>query len=203
MNEVYVGKYYDSKLEKEVEFEYVKKLTMRQKVDFVNNVLEVLFQNDYCYSIIKNEIVYIMLIDTFTNILKTDEDFGYKLNEIEEFLSNTNAIDVLLKEIPSAYIRELDEVIDENIAYKTGINKDNLSTAFSSLLRTIENKVSDFDMNELTTTLKELGDMTSGLSQETLMDLYTKTDAYKENYENVVQSKNEEIRKLKEENEEK
>lgn len=196
-NSVYVNSYYNSKLDKEVEFEYTIALTLKQKTTFVNNVLEVLFQNDYCYSIIKNEIINIMIIDSFTNIFKTDEDFDYSLNKIDEFLSDTNVIDVLRKEIPSELIKELTDVIDRNIAYKTGVNENDLSTVLSSLLKTIEDKISDFDVNELTTTLKEFSKITDGLSQEKILDLYTKTDAYKENYENVVQSKNEEIRKLK------
>lgn len=200
MKKVYIGKYFDNRLDKEVEFEYTIALTLKQKTTFVNNVLEVLFQNDYCYSIIKNEIINIMIIDSFTNIFKTDEDFDYSLNKIEEFLSNTNVLDVLRKEIPSELIKELTDVIDRNIAYKTGVNENDLSTVLSSLLKTIEDKISDFDVNELTTTLKEFSKITDGLSQEKILDLYTKTDAYKENYENVVQSKNEEIRKLKKEN---
>lgn len=199
-NNVYVNSYYNSELDKEVEFEYTIALTLKQKTTFVNNVLEVLFQNDYCYSIIKNEIINIMIIDSFTNIFKTDEDFDYSLNKIDEFLSNTNVLDVLRKEIPSELIKELTDVIDRNIAYKTGVNENDLSTVLSSLLKTIEDKISDFDVNELTTTLKEFSNITDGLSQEKILDLYTKTDAYKKNYENVVQSKNEEIRKLKEEN---
>ena len=200
-NSVYLNSYYNSKLDKEVEFEYTKTLTLKQKTTFVNNVLEVLFQNDYCYSIIKNEIINFMIIDSFTNIFKIDEDFDYSLNKIDEFLSDTNVIDVLRKEIPSELIKELTDVIDRNIAYKTGVNENDLSTVLSSLLKTIEDKISDFDVNELTTTLKEFSKITDGLSQEKILDLYTKTDAYKENYENVVQSKNEEIRKLKEEKE--
>lgn len=200
-NNVYVNSYYNAKLDKEVEFEYTTALTLKQKTTFVNNVLEVLFQNDYCYSIIKKEIIDIMIVNSFTNILKTDEDFDFSLNEIEDFLSDTNVMDILLKEIPSDLIKELTDVIDKNITYKTGVNESNLSTALSSLLRTVEEKVSDFDINELTTTLKEFGDITNNLSQEDIVNLYTKTDAYKKNYEEVLQSKNEEIRKLKEEKE--
>lgn len=195
---VYKSKYYDSELEKGVEFEYTKELTIQQKVNFVNNVLGVLFSNDYCYSIIKNEVIDIMLVDAFTNILKTDEDFRYTLNDINKFLSTTNVVDILMEEIHPSLYEELVTAIDENISYKTGVDRNGLSTAFSSLLRTIEKKVASFDVDELTNTLKQFGNVASGLSQEEIMDLYTKTDAYKKNYEETLQSKNEEIRTLKE-----
>lgn len=179
MTEKFIGKYYDSRLEKEVDFEYIKELTMKQKIDFVNNVLETLFQNDYYYSIIKDELINIMLINSFTNIFTMDEDFSFTISNIDEFLSNTNAVDVLLEEIPSELIKELHDVIDKNIIYKTGINENSLSTVFSSLLKTIEEKVSVFDMEGLANTLKEFGDVTNNFSQEEIMNLYTKTADFK------------------------
>lgn len=196
--EVYEGIYYDNRLERTVDFEYTRELTAQQKVNFVNNVLEVIFSNDYCYSIIKDEIIDIMLVDTFTNILKTDEDFDYKLNAIDEFLSATNVVDIIRENINPHLYEELVDAIDENISYKTGIDRNGISTAVSSLLKTIENKVSDFDVEGLTNTLKQFSDLTNGLSEEKIMDLYTKTDAFKKNYEETMKAKNEEIRKLKE-----
>lgn len=199
-NEIYSAKYYDSKLEKEVDFEYVKTLTPQQKITFLNNVLTVLFQDDYCYSIIRDEVIDFMIVDSFTNILKADEDFDYSLNAINEFLNNTNVTDVLLfgeEHINYKLVESLIDAVDLNIAYKTGVNKNDLSTAFSSLLKTIEKKVNSFDVNELSDTLKEFGKITDGFSAEKIMDLYTKTDAFKKNYEETLQNKNEEIRSLK------
>ena len=196
--EVYEGTYYDNRLERTVDFEYMTELTAQQKINFVNNVLEVIFSNDYCYSIIKNEVIDIMLVDTFTNILKTDEEFDYKLNAIDEFLDNTNVVDIIRENINPRLYEELVDAIDENISYKTGIDRNGISTALSSLLKTVEKKVSDFNIESLNDALKELGDITNGFSEEKIMELYTKTDAYKKNYEETLQSKNEEIRTLKE-----
>ena len=195
--EVYEGTYYDNRLERTVDFEYTTELTAQQKVNFVNNVLEVIFSNDYCYSIIKDEIIDIMLVDTFTNILKTDEDFDYKLNAIDDFLNNTNVVNIIRENINPHLYEELVNAIDENISYKTGIDRNGISTALSSLLKTIEETVSAFDVDELTNALKEFGGLTDNLSEEKIMELYTKTDAYKKNYEETISAKNEEIRKLK------
>lgn len=195
--EVYEGTYYDNRLERTVDFEYTTELTAQQKVNFVNNVLEVIFSNDYCYSIIKDEIIDVMLVDTFTNILKTDEDFDYKLNAIDDFLNNTNVVNIIRENINPHLYEELVNAIDENISYKTGIDRNGISTALSSLLKTIEETVSAFDVDELTNALKEFGGLTDNLSEEKIMELYTKTDAYKKNYEETISAKNEEIRKLK------
>ena len=199
MDLIYSSKYYDSKLEKEIDFKYRTELTLQQKVSFVNFVLGVIFDDDYCFSIIKNEVFDIALIYMFTDVLKYEEDFTFSLNNIEEMLNTTNVIEILKKEIDNDLIKDLNEVIDINIAYKTGINVNSISTSFSSLLKTIENKVSDFDVDEFSNTLKKFGDITNGMSPDKIMELYTKTDAYKKNYKSTLSTKNKQIRELKKE----
>lgn len=199
MDLIYNSKYYDSKLEKEIDFKYRTELTLQQKVSFVNFVLGVIFDDDYCFSIIKNEVFDIALIYMFTDVLKYEEDFTFSLNNIEEMLNTTNVIEILKKEIDNDLIKDLNEVIDINIAYKTGVNVNSISTSFSSLLKTIENKVSDFDVDEFSNTLKKFGDITNGMSPDKIIELYTKTDAYKKNYKGTLSTKNKQIRELKKE----
>ena len=199
MDLIYSSKYYDSKLEKEIDFKYRTELTLQQKVSFVNFVLGVIFDDDYCFSIIKNEVFDIALIYMFTDVFKYDEDFTFSLNNIDEMLNTTNVIDILKKEIDNDLIKDLNEVIDINIAYKTGVNVNSISTSFSSLLKTIENKVSDFDVDEFSNTLKKFGDITNGMSPDKIIELYTKTDAYKKNYKGTLSTKNKQIRELKKE----
>ena len=199
MDLIYNSKYYDSKLEKEIDFKYRTELTLQQKVSFVNFVLGVIFDDDYCFSIIKNEVFDIALIYMFSDVLKYEEDFTFSLNNIEEMLNTTNVIEILKKEIDNDLIKDLNEVIDINIAYKTGVNVNSISTSFSSLLKTIENKVSDFDVDEFSNTLKKFGDITNGMSPDKIIELYTKTDAYKKNYKGTLSTKNKQIRELKKE----
>ena len=199
MDLIYNSKYYDSKLEKEIDFKYRTELTLQQKVSFVNFVLGVIFDDDYCFSIIKNEVFDIALIYMFTDVLQYDEDFTFSLNNIDEMLNTTNVIEILKKEIDNDLIKDLNEVIDINIAYKTGVNVNSISTSFSSLLKTIENKVSDFDVDEFSNTLKKFGDITNGMSPDKIMELYTKTDTYKKNYKGTLSTKNKQIRELKKE----
>ena len=199
MDLIYSSKYYDSKLEKEIDFKYRTELTLQQKVSFVNFVLGVIFDDDYCFSIIKNEVFDIALIYMFTDVFKYDEDFTFSLNNIDEMLNTTNVIEILKNEIDKDLIKDLNEVIDINIAYKTGVNVNSISTSFSSLLKTIENKVSDFDVDEFSNTLKKFGDITNGMSPDKIMELYTKTDAYKKNYKGTLSTKNKQIRELKKE----
>lgn len=192
------GKYYDNKLEKEIDFEYCVELTIQEKVDFINNVLQVLFQNDYYYSILKQNIFDFMLINFFTKIISDEEEFVMTLSNIDDFLHNTNVLDTLYNEIDTNLLKELYDTININIEYKTGIHEDEVSIAFSSLLNSIEEKVNEFDIKGLAKTLKKFGDVTDGMKPEKIMDLYTKTDTYKKNYKKTISSKNKQIRELKE-----
>ena len=115
------------------------------------------------------------------------------------YIDDSTVKEILKKEIDNDLIKDLNEVIDINIAYKTGVNVNSISTSFSSLLKTIENKVSDFDVDEFSNTLKKFGDITNGMSPDKIMELYTKTDAYKKNYKGTLSTKNKQIRELKKE----
>lgn len=194
----YDAKYYDSELEKEVDFQYCTELNLQEKVDFINNVLQVLFQNDYYYSILKQKVFDFMLINFFTNVIKNEEEFDMTLIKMDNIVMNTTIIDVIYDKVDKNLIQELYDAIDVNIEYKTGIHKDELSTTFSNLLNSIEEKVNEFDIKGLAKTLKKFGDVTDGMKPEKIMDLYTKTDTYKKNYKKTISSKNKQIRELKE-----
>ena len=86
----YDAKYYDSELEKEVDFQYCTELNLQEKVDFINGVLQVLFQNDYYYSILKQKVFDFMLINFFTNVIKNEEEFDLTLIKMDNIVINTN-----------------------------------------------------------------------------------------------------------------
>ena len=46
--------------------------------------------------------------------------------------------------------------------------------------------------------LSKLGDLSSNFTVDKILDAYTKTDAYKKNYQKTLRNKNKEIRQLKE-----
>ena len=194
----YDAKYYDSELEKEVDFQYCTELNLQEKVDFINGVLQVLFQNDYYYSILKQKVFDFMLINFFTNVIKNEEEFDLTLIKMDNIVINTTIIDVIYDKVDKNLIQELYDAIEVNIEYKTGIHKDELSTTFSSLLKELNDKVSNLDIENLVSSLGKLGDISNNATLDKILDAYTKTDAYKKNYQKTLRNKNKEIRQLKE-----
>ena len=194
----YDAKYYDSELEKEVDFQYCTELNLQEKVDFINGVLQVLFQNNYYYSILKQKVFDFMLINFFTNVIKNEEEFDLTLIKMDDIVINTTIIDVIYDKVDKNLIQELYDAIEVNIEYKTGIHKDELSTTFSNLLKELNDKVSNLDIENLVSSLSKLGDISNNATLDKILDAYTKTDAYKKNYQKTVRNKNKQIRELKE-----
>ena len=139
-----------------------------------------------------------MLINFFTNVIKNEEEFDLTLIKMDNIVINTTIIDVIYDKVDKNLIQELYDAIEVNIEYKTGIHKDELSTTFSSLLKELNDKVSNLDIENLVSSLGKLGDISNNATLDKILDAYTKTDAYKKNYQKTLRNKNKEIRQLKE-----
>lgn len=186
-----------------IPFKYKKSISLQDRVMFVNNVLDVLFKNDNYYSLLTDKVFDFMLVAMFTDILWEDkilwgdEDYTFSLRKVEEIVSQTDLLNILYENIDEMVLAELKETIELNIEHKTGIHRYDVSNAIYSLVNALEQKVNEINVGELENTLRQFADVSGGLSQASIIDLYTKTQAYKDNYEKVVGEKNKEIRALK------
>ena len=180
-----------------IPFKYKKSISLQDRVMFVNNVLDVLFKNDNYYSLLTDKVFDFMLVAMFTDILEEDEDYTFSLHRVEEIVSQTDLLNILYENIDEMVLAELKETIELNIEHKTGIHRYDVGNAIYSLINALEQKVNEVNVGELENTLRQFTDISGGLSQTSIIDLYTKTQAYKDNYEKVVGEKNKEIRALK------
>lgn len=180
-----------------IPFKYKKSISLQDRVMFVNNVLDVLFKNDNYYSLLTDKVFDFMLVAMFTDILEEDEDYTFSLHRVEEIVSQTDLLNILYENIDEIVLAELKETIELNIEHKTGIHRYDVGNAIYSLINALEQKVNEVNVGELENTLRQFTDVSGGLSQTSIIDLYTKTQAYKDNYEKVVGEKNKEIRALK------
>lgn len=180
-----------------IPFKYKKSISLQDRVMFVNNVLDVLFKNDNYYSLLTDKVFDFMLVAMFTDILEEDEDYTFSLHRVEEIVSQTDLLNILYENIDEMVLAELKETIELNIEHKTGIHRYDVGNAIYSLVNALEQKVNEVNVGELENTLRQFTDVSGGLSQTSIIDLYTKTQAYKDNYEKVVGEKNKEIHALK------
>lgn len=174
-------------------FDFYTSLTARDKMSFVNFVTDSLIDDNYNY-VLKDMIFDFGIIYIFTNV-----DVSYILSDecddvvtaIEEFIVETNIVDIVVANAEVGVIDELRKAVDLNIEYKTGIHKNPISESLAGLLNTIERKVDGFNFDVDNT--MEMIDMLSGISGELtvdkMLDAYAKSDMYKSNHNKVIEDK--------------
>lgn len=181
MNEQYYTGVYVFDGEEHV-FNFRNSLSAVEKVRFVNWVTDVLVGDDYNY-VLKDMIFDFGIINTFTDVdvsyIFSDERDD-SISAIEELISKSNIIDIVIANIDEDVIDELRNAVDLNIEYKTGIRNNSISDSIAKLLNTLEKKVNGFDL-DADGTMKVIN-MLSGISDELTMDKMF--DAFKKSYAN-------------------
>lgn len=185
----------------EYEFEFLTDIQLESKVKFINTVVQlVVDENSKTYMpILKETMINWMIIKIFTNIDVTEiEENGSQLNEIADFLENTNAVNIVIGNMKEGLYEELISSIDDGIEYKTGIHRNDITTMIASLINELKNKIGDYNPKELIKAMNALNKVKK-VKPEDVLNLYLNSEERKTKEFEIIESKNAEIRKLKEE----
>lgn len=147
-------------------FEYKTDLSVEEKDIFVLNVCDIIIDEDY-HSLLRNLAFDLQLIDVFSNVdlgeMKKAEN---NISLIEAFIKETNIANIIKVNLKEGLLEELDEAIDVNVEYRTGIHKNVLGEALASFIKTLESNIEGVDAK----TMMEAADALSGLGGELNMD---------------------------------
>lgn len=164
--------------------EFVESISAREKATFVKITTDFLFDEDgNYYSVLKNLVFDFVLVAMFTNVDVTDilnivSDDIY--DEMEILLNETMVADIVKMNADVNTINELEMAVDDNIEYRTGIRANPISESISSLLNTIEHKISEIDID--TETMMNMYNMMNGLggelNMENLIKAYVKSPMF-------------------------
>jgi len=122
-----------------------------------------------------------MIIAVFTDVNTLEiEDAPDSINRIEDFLADTNVVEIVKANVESGLIEELSNAVDDNIEYRTGIHKNPLAESLSSLLNTVNQKMSGIDTDGIMKMADVIGKMTGKLTPEKMVEAYAKSDLFKE-----------------------
>ena len=190
--------------EEDYAFEFYTDLTISDKLTFVNSVVDVVVDEDYYNSIIKDLMFDYMVVKVFTNVdtsflVTVDEDGNTitNINLLEDFLYETNIVDIVRANASFTLFDELNNAIDKSIQYKTGIQPNPLNNALSNLLSTLERKIDTFDMDKAMEMANKFSGMTEDFTPENIVKAYLETDTHKENLEEIAKVKPKTKRKTK------
>lgn len=188
--------------ENEYSFEfYINNIKMTTKIAFVENVVSNIIIDENYYPMLRDMIFDIMLIQYFTDI-DVSKVIKEGIDSIENYLSSNNIVDIIKANMDIELFTELNDSVDLNIEYKTGIHNNDISRSINNLLKTFEEKVKNIDTNAMMDLAQQLSNMSGDLSPENIIEAYTNTDVFKNNQSSVIDAKNEEIKELKKENKE-
>ncbi len=166
----------------DISFEYYTTLRAIDKINFVKAVTDTIVDIDY-YSMIRNLIFDYMIIKIFTNIDTSNIDGSNDtIGMIEDFINETNIVDIVKSNIDFNIIDELNNAVDANIEYKTGIHKNSITESLGHLLKTLNEKVSEVNTDEMMKMAKTLSSVSGELTADKVIEAYAKSDLFKEKF---------------------
>ena len=196
MRDIMNGVY--TKYGEDYNFDFYTSLSYSDKLSFVNSVSDILVDGEYYNSVIRDLIFDFYIIDTFTNVDTSElaESLSF-VEDVEDFLENTNIVDIVMANVDIGIISELNDAIDKTIAYRTGIHVNPLNEALASLINTIKYKIEDIDLNGMFDIAKEFSNMADGFTTENIMNAYLNSDFHKKNLEEIEEAKKKNIEIVK------
>lgn len=171
-------------------FDFYTDLSVTNKLEFVNSVVSILVDDENYNYVIRDLIFNFYIIDIFTNVdtLEFKESKSF-IDDVEQFLEETNIVDVVKANMEDGLLEELNHAVDLNVEYRTGIHPNYLNEALANLVNTLERKVKDFDLDSVMGLISKFGDMKEEFTMENLVKAYTSTDMFKNNLAEIEETK--------------
>lgn len=178
-------------------FNYYTDLDISKKVSFVNGVVDTLVTENHYQSILRSIIFGFQLVNVFSDALSLigEEEKTFSLVEIEDIVMNTKIVDIILANVKEGLIDELNEAVNRDIEYKTGIHKNVFGEAVASLLGTLEQRVKDIDIDSLMGFANVVKNIPAeDMTPEKLWDAYADSKAFKKVQDEAVKQSNKVIK---------
>lgn len=162
-----------------IPFNFYTELRAVDKIKFINAVCDTLIDTNY-YSVIRDLVFDFQIVNVFTDVVVPElQDSPSPISIIEEFLDDTNIVEIVKANVDKKLIAELEKAVDENIEYRTGIHKNTLEDALTSLLHTVEQKINDVDTEGMMEIAMKLNSISDELTPERILQAYSETDMFK------------------------
>ena len=178
-------------------FNFKTSISTYEKIAFVNNVTGLVVGEDNYYSLARDLFFDFVLISMFTDIEIYEEKDNKKnakvtIDKAEYWVNETNVIDIIKSNMDYGLLVELENSVDDNIEYKTGIHKNPFAPiidSLSNLLDTVENKLANVDVDGMMEMAEIVSGLTGELTPEKMLDAYAKSDIFKNKYKEILEEK--------------
>lgn len=201
MKNIKTGSYINYTNDESYNFNFATDLSAYRKMMFVNYVVNSIIDEDHYDSIAKDLIfdfgLVSILTDIDTSFINQKDDEGNPINPIifiEQFLEETNVVDVVKVNMEVGLLEELNKAVDKLIEYRTGIHPSPLNDALANLVNTLEKKVNEFDMSGAMEMVQKFSSMTGDLTVDNVVNAYINSDMHKKHLEEIAESKKNEVK---------
>lgn len=165
---------------KEYEFTYRTDLNLMDKDIFVMNVCDILIDENAYHYLLKDLIFDFQILVNFTDVdLSELKESDARVYWMENFLKETNIVDIVKFDLKEGLLDELKEAIDINLEYRTGIHRNTLYESLSSFVNKLEKTLDGVDANEMMKMSKILSNMSGELTTDKLVQAYINSSAFK------------------------
>lgn len=177
------------------DFNFKTSLPAYDKLVFVKTVVETLVDDNSYGFIVKDLIFDFAIVKVFTDVntsfINIKDDEGNIVNPIipiEQFLEETNIVDIVKANMEVGLLEELNKAVDLNIQYLTGIRPSPLSDAIASILFTLEKKISEIDTDSMMSMAQKFASMTGEFTPESIVSAYMNSDIHKKNLDEIEEA---------------
>ena len=181
-------------------FNFATDLSAHDKTVFVRTVVDTLVSENSYDSIIKDMIFDFTIVMRFTDIdtsfTKAVDDDGEEISaliSIENFLEETNVVDIVKANMEVGLLEQLENAVDKSIEYRTGIHPSPIADSLASLINTLEKKINETDLGNAMKMAQKFAGMIGELTPESLVDAYINSDFHQKNLDEIAESKKRKI----------
>jgi hypothetical protein len=171
-------------------FNFYTNLSAAMKVEFVDSVVSLLVEENHYNSVIHNLVFDFFIIDVFTDVDTTNfRNSKTFLDDVEQFLEETNIVEIVRVNVPHVLFDELNNAVNKSVQYLTGIQFNPLNEALASLMKTLEQKINEIDLDSIIGMVQKFAGMTEDFTLENLVNTYMNSDVHKKNLTEIENSK--------------
>ena len=172
-----------------IDFNFYTSLSARNKLKFVDSVVGTLVDESGYKSVIRDLIFDYMIIKVFTDVdtsvVDNEENSNYLIDRIEDFLNETNIVEIVKQNVDNDLIDELNKAVNDNIAYLTGIHRNYLTDSLIDLIDVIKKQINEIDVKSLSEFAELIKNTQEEFTPERLIDAYANSELYKNNIAGV------------------
>ena len=133
----------------ENKFTFKTNLRASEKVQFVSAVTNTIIVDNNYFSFLRDIMFDFEIIRMFTDIdVEYIANSKSAVNDIEEILEDTNIVEIVKANVDANVISELNQAVNDNVQYRTGVKHNTIENSVVHLIRTIEKQFAGIDTKE-------------------------------------------------------